>query len=99
MIIGDSIKVKNGVLDNEFEKYDISGWQGRIIEIDPTDGVFLINLMTRNANNIGELFFFELSRPLGCGRDYIKNGFSQNSIKKFRLKTFVCFFLTFLNPS
>ena len=32
--IGDSVKVKQGVMDYQTEKFDMSGWQGRIIDID-----------------------------------------------------------------
>ena len=35
--INDSVKVKPGVLDPDDEKYDMSGWQGRIISIDEDD--------------------------------------------------------------
>ena len=41
MKIGDCIKVKKGILDTEFEKYNISGWQGRILEIYDIDDIQL----------------------------------------------------------
>src|SRR4051812_11104446 len=34
MKIGDSVKVKQGILDPDLNQFDISGWQGRIIKID-----------------------------------------------------------------
>jgi hypothetical protein len=34
MKIGDSVKVKTGVLEPDTELFEISGWQGRIIELD-----------------------------------------------------------------
>lgn len=34
MRIGDSVKVKQGILDPDLNKFDMSGWQGRIINID-----------------------------------------------------------------
>jgi hypothetical protein len=39
---GQSVKVKPGTLDYESEKYDISGWQGRVMDIDKNeDGSFI----------------------------------------------------------
>jgi hypothetical protein len=32
---GDSVKVKNGTLDPDLKRFDMSGWQGRITEIFP----------------------------------------------------------------
>lgn len=29
---GDSVKVKQGILDPDFNKFAMSGWQGRIID-------------------------------------------------------------------
>jgi hypothetical protein len=29
--IGDSVKMKNGVKDAEYEKWDLSGWQGWVV--------------------------------------------------------------------
>jgi hypothetical protein len=29
--IGDSVKMKNGVMDAEHEKWDLSGWQGWVL--------------------------------------------------------------------
>jgi len=40
LYIGDSVVVKSGVLDPDF-KIDISGWQGRIEEIDDDETVFI----------------------------------------------------------
>ena len=37
--IGDSVAVKSGVIDPDFG-FDISGWQGRVQEVD-TDTVFI----------------------------------------------------------
>ncbi len=34
MKIGDSVKVKQGILDPDLHKFDMSGWQGRITDID-----------------------------------------------------------------
>jgi hypothetical protein len=34
--IGNSVKVKAGVLEPDTEQFEIGGWQGRIIEIDTT---------------------------------------------------------------
>jgi len=31
MKIGDSVKVKKGVLEPDTEKFEIGGWQGRIL--------------------------------------------------------------------
>ena len=38
--IGDSVAVKSGVTDPDFG-FDISGWQGRIQEVDSTGTVFI----------------------------------------------------------
>ena len=39
--IGDFVKIKDGVLDAEEEKYDLGGWQGHITDIsDEDDEVF-----------------------------------------------------------
>jgi len=32
--VGDSITVKQGVMEPDFEKFELSGWQGRVTEID-----------------------------------------------------------------
>jgi len=47
MKIGDSVKVKAGVLEPDTEKFEIGGWQGRIVEIDTltTDEGTLINIV------------------------------------------------------
>lgn len=41
MKIGDSVRVKSGIMDPEFEKYDMAGWQGRIVAIDATEKEFI----------------------------------------------------------
>jgi len=44
MKIGDSVKVNAGVLEPDTEKFEIGGWQGRIVEIDTVttgDGTLL----------------------------------------------------------
>jgi len=38
--IGESVTVKSGVTDPDFG-FDISGWQGRVIEVDDTGTVFI----------------------------------------------------------
>jgi len=35
---GDNIKVKSGIFDPDLKKFDMSGWQGRITNIDTEDG-------------------------------------------------------------
>lgn len=47
MKIGESVKVKAGVLEPDTEKFEIGGWQGRIVEVDTltTDEGTLINIM------------------------------------------------------
>ena len=40
LYVGDSVVVKSGVLDPDF-KIDISGWQGRIEEVDDEKTVFI----------------------------------------------------------
>lgn len=44
--IGDSVKVKPGILDPDTEAFSIEGWQGRIIGISPgqEDGMTLIDI-------------------------------------------------------
>jgi hypothetical protein len=46
MKIGDSVKVKTGVLEPDTEKFEIGGWQGRIVNIDTasTDEGTLVNI-------------------------------------------------------
>ena len=46
MKIGDSVKVKAGVMEPDTEKFEIGGWQGRIMEIDAmtTDEGTLVNI-------------------------------------------------------
>ena len=46
MKIGDSVRVKAGVLEPDTEKFEIGGWQGRIVEIDTmsTDEGTLVNI-------------------------------------------------------
>jgi hypothetical protein len=38
--IGDSVAVKSGVVDPDIDN-DIGGWQGRVIEVDDGDSVFI----------------------------------------------------------
>jgi len=38
--IGDSVVVKSGVIDPDLDN-DISGWQGRVMETDDEDSVFI----------------------------------------------------------
>jgi hypothetical protein len=38
--IGDSVRVKPGVKDPDYEN-DMSGWQGRITHIDTDEGKFI----------------------------------------------------------
>ena len=47
MKTGESVKVKTGVLEPDTEKFEIGGWQGRIVEVDTltTDEGTLINIM------------------------------------------------------
>lgn len=33
LAIGDSVKIKQGVMEPYFGKFDLSGWQGRILKI------------------------------------------------------------------
>jgi hypothetical protein len=40
LYVGDSVVVKSGILDPDF-KIDISGWQGRIEEVDDEETVFI----------------------------------------------------------
>ncbi len=44
MKIGDSVKVKQGTLDPDFNQYDMSGWQGRITAIAPNNKTNLIEI-------------------------------------------------------
>ena len=46
MKVGDSVRVKAGVLEPDTEKFEISGWQGRVVEIDTlsTDEGTLVNI-------------------------------------------------------
>ena len=39
--IGDSVRVKPGMFDPDFEKYDMSGWQGRVAHKDFEESEFL----------------------------------------------------------
>ena len=32
--IGDSVIVRHGVKETDFEEFEINGWQGRVLEID-----------------------------------------------------------------
>ena len=68
MKIGDCVKVKRGILDWEFEKYDMTGWQGRIIEIDHVDGIqFQIELDSITLKQISRRYILE---SLDNGSDY-----------------------------
>lgn len=44
MKVGDSVKVKQGVLDPDINKFDMSGWQGRIRNIAPDNESGLIEI-------------------------------------------------------
>ncbi len=44
MKTGDSVKVKQGILDPDFNKFDMSGWQGRITDIAPNNQPDLIEI-------------------------------------------------------
>ncbi len=35
--VGDFVKIKQGIMDADENKYDLSGWQGHIIDIQPKD--------------------------------------------------------------
>jgi hypothetical protein len=41
---GDSIKVKQGIVDPDLNKFDMSGWQGRIINISRENGTEIIEI-------------------------------------------------------
>lgn len=41
---GDSVKVKQGILDPDLKQFDISGWQGRITDIDSNNEPNLIEI-------------------------------------------------------
>jgi hypothetical protein len=44
MKIGDSVRVKKGILDPDFNQFDMSGWQGRIKDIVPNNETNLIEI-------------------------------------------------------
>ncbi len=44
MKIGDSVKVKQGILDPDLNQFDMSGWQGRIKDITPNNKSNLIEI-------------------------------------------------------
>ncbi|MBI5542191.1 MAG: hypothetical protein HY951_19195 [Bacteroidia bacterium] len=68
MQIGDSVKVRKCVLDSEFEKYKISGWQGRILEIYDIDDIQLeIELDSITLKEIPKEYIWE---SLDNGSDY-----------------------------
>ncbi len=68
MKIGDCVKVKKGVLDSDFEKYKISGWQGRILEIYDIDDIQLeIELDSITLKQIPKEYIWE---SLDNGSDY-----------------------------
>ncbi len=35
--VGDFVKIKQGIMDADENKYELSGWQGHIIEIQPKE--------------------------------------------------------------
>src|SRR3982751_6252876 len=41
---GDSVKVKQGIVDPDLNKFDMSGWQGRIINISRENGTEIIEI-------------------------------------------------------
>ncbi len=50
---GESVAVKSGVNDPDFE-FDISGWQGRVQEVDNTGTVFIRwDSLTVKSNGTG----------------------------------------------
>lgn len=66
--MGDSIRIKYGTLDPDFEKYDMGGWQGRIIEIDNIDGInFEIELDSITLKQIPRRYIMDSLRD---GADY-----------------------------
>jgi len=68
MKIGDSIRIKDGTLDPDFEKYDMSDWQGRIIEIYNIDGIdFEIELDSITLKKIPRRYILD---SLKDGSDY-----------------------------
>jgi len=68
MKIGDCVKIKKGILDSDFEKYDMSGWQGRIIEIDHVDGIqYEIELDSFTLKEIPRQYIYD---SLDDGSDY-----------------------------
>ncbi len=44
MKIGDSVKVKQGILDPDLNQFDMSGWQGRVTDIAPNNETNLIEI-------------------------------------------------------
>jgi hypothetical protein len=80
MKIGDSAKTKKGVLDPEFEKYDMTGWQGRIIEIDHVDGIdFEIELDSFTLKKIPRQYIYD---SLYYGSDYAIINVSSIDVEK-----------------
>lgn len=68
MKIGDCVKIKKGVIDPDFEKYDMSGWQGRIIEADQIDGIqYEIELDSITLKEIPKQYIYD---NLNNGNDY-----------------------------
>ena len=68
MKTGDCVKVKKGVLDSDFEKYDITGWQGRIIVIYDIDDIqFDIELDSITLKQIPKEYIWD---SLHDGSDY-----------------------------
>ena len=41
---GDSVKVKQGIVDPDLNKFDMSGWQGRIIDITHDNGTEIVEI-------------------------------------------------------
>src|SRR4051794_24657596 len=44
MKLSDSVKVKQGIFDPDLNQFDMSGWQGRIIDIDRDNESELIEI-------------------------------------------------------
>ena len=70
------------VLDSEFEKYDITGWQGRIIEIDHVNGInFEIELDSITLKQISRRYIIE---SLDNGSDYAIIDVSSSDVEKVK---------------
>ena len=58
--VGDSVKIKQGVKDAEYGKWDLSGWQGWIVkEPTPDDPVFELIWDTKTLKNMPNEFIIE----------------------------------------